>query len=223
MARKNPKPDGPKTRAVHCRLAKRKHAGRTTLPYEIMDRLIAEKRPDLDEAGVNIAIAWRDDWKADADGNVRYGSPTVCSALHRALHRYDAVVSLNKELWDDTLTMQQRVAAVFHELCHFEVKRGDDGEPLTYDDDRPVLRMRKHDVQCFKEDMAAFGPVFASIDEAVKAANETKDRPLLAMAEKIELERIRQADEQDAVQQAVQQETQETFDEPEHAGEPVAV
>ncbi len=63
-----------KRKRVPVRLAKRLHGGKTTEPYELMDKIIGEKRSDLQKAGVKIGIAWNSGWRPDADGHLQFGN-----------------------------------------------------------------------------------------------------------------------------------------------------
>lgn len=134
--------------------------------YRLMDDLIAEHHPDLEDA--NIVLAWKYSWKPNQDGHLVLGKFQVASAIDRALHGYDARILLNHEVWESVeFTPIQKKALLDHELCHGAKKYGSDMEP-TYDPhtQRPNYRVRKHDVEefncigrrygCWKGDIEAF-------------------------------------------------------------------
>lgn len=73
------------------------------------------------------------------------GIARIVPLKERALGRGDAEVSLDGDWWKNT-NDEERQAVLDHELHHFAVKV-DNGNNIKTDDlGRPMLRMRKHDV-----------------------------------------------------------------------------
>lgn len=68
----------------------------------------------------------------------------------RVLGRADAEISLDAEWWEDA-TLNERRAVLDHELHHIEVQMGQ-----RDDFGRPVLKLRKHDVEIGFFDCIAF-------------------------------------------------------------------
>jgi len=114
--------------------------------YEILDRLVANLRPDLVE--VQIAMAWKQGWTVDRDGLLKAGKCCKPSEVHRSLMEFDLVILINEELWP-VLSPWQKEELVFHELMHAVVVLDDTGEPKRDEKERLVLRIRKHDIEEF--------------------------------------------------------------------------
>ena len=182
MGRRRNTPAEAKRKKVTVNLLARKHAGKITTPYRIMEDLISKHHSHLKDA--KIAIAWRFGWSADADGRLRLGQTKKGSDLDRELHGYDFVILLNHEVWNKaTLKEGQMVAVMDHELCHAAVSIDSDGMPKIDESGRTVWRMRKHDVEEFTEVVARHGCYMSELETFAKHAMDAKDRPLLAIAE----------------------------------------
>lgn len=169
---------------VAVQLVPEKHAGQITGPYRIMRELIEAHHPQLAEA--KIAIAWRFRWRSDADGRIKLGQCKKGSDLDRELHGHDFVILLNHELWNTSrFTEAQMRALLDHELCHAEVTKDSNGEPKVDDRGRKCYRIRKHDVEEFREIVARHGEWKSDIEAFVQAAQSSKgsNRPLLDAAE----------------------------------------
>lgn len=77
-----------------------------------------------------------------------YPAMAVASVIpqkNRVGLKADARITIDKEAWDH-LSERQRDALLDHELQHFEAVMADDTVALD-GNDRPKIRMRKHDVQ----------------------------------------------------------------------------
>jgi len=168
-----------KRKRVTVKLLERKHAGKITEPYRIMESLIAKHHSHLGDA--KMAIAWRFGWKADADGRLRLGQAKKGTDLDRALHHYDFVILLNHEAWNQgNLTAAQRQALVDHELCHCQVCHDSDGEAKTDEESRTVYRVRKHDVEEFLDVVSRHGLYTSELSKLAQAGINDSKRPLLA-------------------------------------------
>lgn len=117
--------------------------------YPMLDEILHEHHDDLHEA--RIALAWCTSWKPDVDGRVTLGKCKKASDLDRELMAYDFIILLSRAFWEDAdVTDAQRRALLDHELCHAAVKCDESGEPLIDERERPVYRIRKHDIEEFE-------------------------------------------------------------------------
>jgi len=163
-------------------LLKRKHGGKTTQAYEIMDKLIEKHHTHLAEA--KIAICWRFGWNADADGRLRLGQCKKASDCDRALREYDFVLLLNHEMWNaSNFSQAQMKALIDHELCHAQVSIDADGEPRTDEQGRTCYRTRKHDVEEFTEVVTRHDLYTSDLERFAAKLREDAKRPLLPAGE----------------------------------------
>lgn len=163
---------------VTVKLLARTNAGQVVGAYRIMEKLIEDHHSHL--RGAKIAIAWRFGWKADADGRIKLGQAKKGSDLDRELHHNDFVILLNHERWNMANFSEEQMAALLdHELCHCQVSCDANGEPKTDEIGRTVYRLRKHDVEEFRDVVARHGlwkdDLVAFADSAAKKTH----RPLL--------------------------------------------
>ncbi len=192
MGRRGRRSAGPKIKArkkVTVKLIEREHNGKVTTPYRLMEECIREHHHHLIDA--KIAIGWRLGKKADADGRLWLGQAKKGSDLDRTLHGYDFVILLNHEAWNSSWFTEAMMAALIdHELCHCTVANDSNGEPKTDEEGRTVYRIRKHDLEEFRDVVARHGQWKDDIREFVTAATrdqqEASDRPLLKQAEQAE-------------------------------------
>lgn len=174
MVRRRKAPKEKSRKKVTVKLLERKHAGKTTEAYAIMDKLIEQHHSHL--SGAKIAIAWRFGWKANTDGRVTLGQAKKGSDLDREMHDHDFVILLNHEAWNGgSLNEQQRVALIDHELCHCQVAKDSNGETKTDENGRTCYRIRKHDCEDFKEVISRHGLWKPDVEDFFAAA---KDMPL---------------------------------------------
>lgn len=154
------------------------HAGNVTTPYRLMDEIIAAHHPHLADA--NICIAWAHGWKADADGRLQLGKMKKGSDLDREMHGYDAVMLLNHLAWNAAgFSEAQMRALIDHELCHLQVACDSDGEAKLDENGRTVYRIRKHDLEEFREIVARHGCWKDDVRKFAEAAVEKLEQPLL--------------------------------------------
>lgn len=163
---------------VNVTLLERSHGGKATTAYRLMDEIIEAHHEHLKEA--KIAIAWRFGWKANADGRITLGQAKKGSDLDRALHDHDFVILLNHEVWNQTsFTEAQMRALLDHELCHCAVAIDTSGDPKLDENGRTCYRIRKHDIEEFRDVVSRHGVWKEDIESFVNAAMEAKKRPLL--------------------------------------------
>lgn len=179
MARRRTRaPKEKQRKRVTVKLLEREHAGKVTQPYRIMEELVAKHHQHLAEA--KIAIAWRFGWKPDADGRLILGRCKKGSDLDRELNDYDFVILLNHEVWNSAgFSEKQMRALVDHELCHCQRAIDANGEPKQDEQGRTVYRVRKHDLEEFREVVRRNGLYTADLEEFARAAIERLDQPLL--------------------------------------------
>ena len=178
MARRPRVPKEKKRKKVLVKILERKHGGKVTEAYRIMESLVDEHHKHLSDA--KIAIAWRFGWKPDTDGRVTLGQCRKRSDLDRELgngdSQFDFVILLNHEHWNSISTAEQQ-AIMDHELCHAEVCKDANGEPKTDENGRRVWRIRKHDLEEFREVVSRHGRYKSDIERFGEVMD--RSRPLL--------------------------------------------
>jgi hypothetical protein len=156
----------PKPKAINFELIPPMDGSHEPEPYRILREIRDKHHPDLWQA--NIALAWRKNFKRDVDGHLVLGRCVKASDLNRECAPYDFVILLNREVWQDSEFLpEKKRALVDHELCHAARAHGKDGEPKEDERGRPIWRMRKHDIEefreivirhgCYKRDLEEFG------------------------------------------------------------------
>ncbi len=161
-------------------LARKDEKGVVHEAYAIMESTIAAHHEHLKKA--KIAIAWNISWKPDPDARLVLGKCKKGSDLERQMHGYDFVILLNKEVWDKSLSEfgnRLKWALIDHELCHAQVARDGDGEVKKDDQGRIVYRMRKHDLEEFREIVDRHGIWKSDIAAFAKSCIEKSKVPLL--------------------------------------------
>lgn len=144
--------------------------------YSLMRELVAEHHDELRDA--RIAIAWRHGWKPDADGRMTLGQLKKASDLDRQLHSFDLIVLLNFEVWESVnFTPAQQRALFDHELCHGALQLDAEDEPKTTPDGRLQYRIRKHDMEEFRQIVDRHGMWKGDIAAFVEAAMASKAAP----------------------------------------------
>lgn len=140
-----------------------------SVPYILLDEVVRTLRHPLQEC--SIAIAWKNNWKADKDGLLVLGKMKKSTDLDKEFSEYDAVMLLNEEAWE-TLNEVQRKALIYHESLHIEPAEDEEAEGGIRRDDRGriVYRYRKHNLEEFREVVEHFGTYKADIESFVRAA-----------------------------------------------------
>lgn len=151
-------------------------------PYELLAEIRAENHFDTAEA--KIALAWRKGTKPNADGRVVLGRCVKASDLQRELVDYDFVIVLNKEFWEDPeFDRAKKLALLDHELCHAARAVDQDGEPMIDSKQRPVWRVRGHDVEEFEEIVSRHGVWKRDLERFAEAIAKRNKSPLFAGSE----------------------------------------
>lgn len=149
------------------------------VPYSILKDLRDKYHRHLKEA--RIALAWRKNFKTDRDGHIILGKCVKASELHRQLAPYDFVILLNEEVWKATqFTEEKKRALIDHELCHAAVATDRNGDPVRNDQGRIVYRMRKHDIEEFRDIVQRHGCYKQDLEAFAEAIMHRKDHPLFA-------------------------------------------
>jgi hypothetical protein len=184
-----PKGSGKKRKAVLVKFIHRKTEanGKITEPYRIMEEIIRTRRADLKD--VKIGIAWRLGWRPDADGKRTLGQCRKRGDLDRELDSYDFIILLNEDAWP-TFNDRQKERLMFHELGHAQLSLDANGQPKRDDRNRLICRIRKHEIQDFRDVVEIYGWE-EDLQELAEKGIADAQRPLLAEAEKKAAEKLK--------------------------------
>jgi hypothetical protein len=186
MGRKQSKNVKEKRKAVMVRPIERKHGGKVTEPYRLMEASIKAHHPELEPA--KIILLWRKGWKPDVDKVLALASIKKASDLDHAIAAmvgdgYDFAMQLNEEAWAG-LSDAKKTQVVDHELCHAAPDLDRDGNQKLDAKDRLCWRLRKHPIQEFPEIIQRYGAEEClGLNAMGLQAVEDADRPLLKAAE----------------------------------------
>jgi len=151
--------------------------GKVRQPYAIMEWLVGQHHAHLAEA--KIALAWKHGNKSDQDGRLQLGQCRKASDLDHELHRFDFVILLNYEAWNMAdWTVAQMEALIDHELTHASVAVDEDGEEKRNSQGRIVWRIRKHDVEEFREIVERHGLWKGDLSAFAMTAIEAGKNPM---------------------------------------------
>lgn len=138
--------------------------------YELLYGLVDAHHDELSQCGVRIALAWCTSWRADVDGRLTLGKCVKASELHRELAPFDFCILLNRDFWrNERVTAVQRRALLDHELMHAAVARDENGDLKVDERGRVMYRLRKHDLEEFRDIVARHGCYKSDIEEFMKA------------------------------------------------------
>lgn len=128
----------------------------TREPKDRVDRMLEKYHQPLRDAGlvvdVLMAQATADEWGDIKSPAVSVGGypcaakVRIIGAKDRVKGMGDAEIIIDETNWDE-LPDAERDALIDHELEHLELKYDKDGVLLRDDQNRPKLRLRKHDHQ----------------------------------------------------------------------------
>jgi hypothetical protein len=144
-------------------------------PYEVLEKMMVH-HPDL--AGASIALAWRENLQSDKDGHLLLGKCVKASDLQRELAEYDFVILLNRDMWQDGFSEEQRCALMDHELCHATVARDKDNVAKRDERGRIVWRTRKHDIEEFQSVVERHGCYKSDLDQFARELFKHRATPL---------------------------------------------
>lgn len=145
-------------------------------PHLMMHEIRDAHHPKL--AGALIGLAWKDAYSRDPDGRVVLGKCIKVADLQKEFSGYDFIIVLNREFWESTeVTDAQKRALIDHELCHATIAEDEDGEPKRDERGRQVYRIRKHDLEEFREIVARHGIWKADIEAFAEEILRHKAEP----------------------------------------------
>ena len=173
--------DQKKRKKVPVRLIERKYSGKVVAVWRIMESLIKEHHQHLADA--KIALAYHRGWNEDADGRLKLGTCAKGSDLHRQMHGFDFVITLNENVVPN-LKEDQVAAIIDHELCHARPAMDTDGEQRFDERGGACWRIRRHDIEEFSDVVARHGIYMSSLEKMAAALEEARTRPLLAAVDK---------------------------------------
>jgi hypothetical protein len=144
------------------KLIPRKHAGKVTEPWSIMERLISECANLEHLKAAKIRLWWQKDWKPDAD-NIATGAQ-VCKAseIDRNLvedtggESPDIFIKLPQLQWP-SLDDVEKEHRIFHELCHVKAAKDANGKQKRDAKDRLLWRLGRHPIAAFHEEVDRYG------------------------------------------------------------------
>lgn len=145
--------------------------------YERLYQLIDSHHEELSRENARVALAWSLSWNPDVDGRLTLGKCKKATELDRELAPFDFVILLNRDVWQHpSFGDVQKNALLDHELMHAAVAYDANGEPKRDERKRTVFRIRKHDLEEFrdvvarhglyKDDLASFARVVARAEAA---------------------------------------------------------
>lgn len=169
---------------VKIRPIPRKHAGKITEPWAIMERLIEEVDHFAHLKGARIKLWWQKDWKADVDGIATGAQVCKASELDRNIAEEagaetpDVFIKLPESQWP-ALDATEKEHRIFHELCHVKPAKNANGNQKRDSKDRPLWRLSRHPITAFHEEIERYGidRVISHNEEVLKAIRHA-DRPL---------------------------------------------
>lgn len=154
----------------------------TSEPYKILHSVLDKHHDDIRTARVQIALAWRYRLKSDPDGILVLGKCIKITDLHKEFMDYDFIIILNYEAWQ-SFSLAQKEALIDHELCHASIAVDEEtGENKVDERGRTVFRIRKHNIEefreiierhgCYKDDLKKFA------EAILKEKKESQQLPL---------------------------------------------
>jgi len=192
--RKNDSSREPKEKKtpVKIRPIPRKHAGKVTEPWAIMERLIDEVAHFSHLKVARIKLFWQKDWKADVDGIATGAQVCKASELDRNIaedagaETPDVFIKLPESQWP-TLDAIEKEHRIFHELCHVKPAKDANGEQKIDSKDRLLWRLGRHPITAFHEEIERYG-VEAVIGHNAKIVESIAyaDRPMEKIFDKSE-------------------------------------
>lgn len=145
--------------------------------YKLLSEAREKWHSELHEA--RVALAWRKNQKPDKDGHLVLGKCQKVTDLMKEFAEYDFVIVLNYDVWNDPeFSKQMKLALLDHELCHAAIM--EDGGEHKYDErDRPVFRIRKHDVEEFYAVVHRHGTYKRDLEKFAELLLQNQRQPLL--------------------------------------------
>lgn len=147
---------------------------------QLANGLIKAHHPSLE--AVRIAYVFRDQAPV-SNGKTVAGMTYRCDDRNFALHHFDFVIEIAKDVWQDA-TNDFRRALMDHELCHPRLVLDEDGRPIRDEKTgRLKVGINKHDVEefdailerhgAYHSDLRKFLSAWARRKESKKSAEST--------------------------------------------------
>jgi hypothetical protein len=107
---------------------------------------------------LKIAYMFRPEAQGRGEGRVCAGQCVHVDDKNHALHGFDFMVVIAKDVWDSVPQKEWRTALVHHELLHIGIRYDDDGA-TKFDEDsgRLATYCRHHDIEEFEPVLATYG------------------------------------------------------------------
>lgn len=155
--------------------------GITPEPYKVLQEVRSLHHGDTTQA--RIALAWRLRTKPDKDDHIVLGKCIKVSDLYREYADYDFIITLNKDFWEEpTVTKEQRIALIDHELCHAApTYNGETGEHEVDERGRYLFRLRSHDLEEFHEVVQRNGIWKRDIEKFAEVLRDKRKAPMFAL------------------------------------------
>lgn len=139
----------------------RKHAGKITEPYKILEQLLADCEEFKGLQAASIKLYWRKDWQADVDGIVVGAQCAKATESERLLAEasddtIDLKIMLPEGAWP-TLDDVEKEHRLYHELCHFAPAKDSNGEQKRDTKDRLLWRLKRHPIVAFHSEITRYG------------------------------------------------------------------
>lgn len=140
----------------------------------LLEEIVSEYHGELMDA--HIALAWQKSIKADVDGRLVLGKCVKATDLQKEFMPYDFVILLNEEVWrNPEFTIEKKKALLDHELCHAAPALDAETDEQKEDErGRPVWRIRKHDIEEFREIVQRHGCYKGDLEKFAEALLESK-------------------------------------------------
>ncbi|MCW8129609.1 MAG: hypothetical protein KIS92_04415 [Planctomycetota bacterium] len=149
--------------------------------YALLDETYKEQHQErMKDTKPKIALARKLGWKADKDGRQILGQCRRVTELDRQLHGFDFVILVHEIVLDNKETFGVKLlrALIDHELCHCSVSVDEDGQVKKDETGKPVYRIRKHDLEEFREIVKRHGLYKNDLAHFARVIVENQKRPL---------------------------------------------
>ena len=161
----------------------RKYKGKVNEPYRILAQLLAECEEFAPLRDAEIRLFYRKDWPIDADGVVTGAQCAKATEVERLEaeaggNKIDLKILLPEETWP-TLDDTEKEHRIYHELSHFAPARDAEGKQKHDTKDRPLWRMKRHQIVAFHQEVERYGVerILCHNDAMVRQVAQA-DRPM---------------------------------------------
>jgi hypothetical protein len=136
-----------------------------------------EEIHELQAAGsLKLAYMFRPEAQGRGEGRVCAGQCVRVDDRNHALHGFDFLIVIAKDVWDSVPEHDWRRALVHHELCHVGVRYDEDGAPKVDEESgRLVVHCKNHDIEEFEATLAAYGAWHGDLRKFLAAYKKDED------------------------------------------------